>query len=121
MIPGFLWAYAGWGMVALRLAVGAVFIVHGLKKVARPSGIANAVWGGRIVVALLQGLVETFGGLALVAGVLTGWAGLVLAIIMLGALYYKIVKWKVPFMATNGTGWEFDLVLLAGLLAIVVG
>ncbi len=121
MIPGFLWMYAGWGTVVLRLALGAVFIVHGLPKIARPSGIANAVWGGRRWAAILQGLVEAFGGLLLIAGVLVPWAGLVLAIIMLGALYYKLLRWHVPFMASNGTGWEFDLVVLAGLLTLVLG
>ena len=39
---------------------------------------------------------------------------------MLGAIYFKIFKWKMPFTSQTSTGWEFDLVLLAAGLVILV-
>lgn len=112
--------YAGWGTVALRLAIGVVFIAHGYSKVKNPAGIAR-VWWGIAAFGFLHGLVEVVGGAALIAGWWLGWYPLVLALIMLGAIYYKVFTWRVPFMAPSGGGWEFDLVLLAGLLAIALG
>jgi len=62
---------------------------------------------------LIIGIFESFSGLFLTLGLFINYASVVLGIVMLGALYYKIVKWKVPFFAMDKTGWEFDLVLLA--------
>ena len=117
----FIYSFSGWGTVVLRLAIGAVFVVHGWPKVKSPGGFAQAAWRGYRPAATIQGLVEMVGGLALIGGFWIGRSCVVLGAIMLGALYYKIVKWKVPFMATDKTGWEFDLVLLAGLLTLLLG
>ena|ERR1051326_1426656 len=116
----FLYSFSGWGTVALRLAIGAVFIVHGWQKVQKPGTIAS-VWGGSKALGLVHGLVEVIGGVALVFGFWIGRSTVVLSVIMLGAIFYKTVKWKVPFKSSNSTGWEFDLVVLAGLLTLLLG
>jgi putative oxidoreductase len=114
--------YSGWGTVALRIVVGIVFVVHGWPKVKNPSGIAKAVWGGITFIGLLQGLVEFLGGVAVILGLWVAPISLVFAVIMLGAIYFKVFKWKAPFMSTSGPGsWEFDLVLLAAALALALG
>lgn len=113
--------YAGWGTMALRLVIAAVFLVHGWPKIKNPAGIAQAAWGGVKALGLLHGVVEVAGAVALVTGFYMREAALLLALIMVGAIYFKIAKWKLPFMAEQSTGWEFDLVLLGGLLAILLG
>lgn len=111
----FFSAYGTWGEFALRLAVGVVFIVHGWPKVKRPQGIAQAL-GVPSGVGRIQGLLEILAGLALILRVYLHVAGLVISIVMLGAIYMKKFRWKTPFTAHTTTGWEFDLVLLgAGL------
>lgn len=45
-------------------------------------------------------------------------AATLLAIVMLGATYYKVFKWKMKFSMRTSTGWEFDLILLAANIAI---
>lgn len=117
MMFAFLDPYTGWGMVALRVALGLVFIVHGWPKTKNPSEIAKSVWGGAIAVGFLHGLAEVLGGAALILGWSLRPVALLLALIMLGAIYFKVVKWRVPFM----NGWEFDLVILGGLLTILLG
>ncbi len=116
----FINQFNGWGMPALRLAIAIVFVVHGVPKVKNPAGIASA-YGAPKFVGLLHGLVEVLGAVALVAGYQRRQAALLLAVIMLGAIYFKKFKWKIPFWARDNTGWEFDLVLLGGLLAILLG
>lgn len=106
------------GMFALRLAVAAVFFVHGPPKWRHPEGLAQStglpVWFGRFL-----GAAETCGALALFLGVLVQPAAMGLALIMVGALRYHLFVWKTPFMSAGKGGWEFDLLLLASLIALV--
>jgi putative oxidoreductase len=101
----------------LQAVVGVVFLVHGYGKVKSPAGVASA-YGMPSYVGLTHGLVEVVGGVLLIADWYAQYVGLIFAVIMLGAIYFKMFKWKVPFMATNNTGWEFDLVLLAASLLV---
>ena len=110
--------FADLGLLALRIALGAVFIYHGLPKLRNSGAMAKAM-GFPAVAILLLGAVEALGGLASLAGFWTQIAGIGLAVVMLGALYHKLAKWKVPFSAHDKMGWEFDLVLLAGAIALV--
>ena len=105
--------YSEWGMWFLQFAVGVIFIYHGwpkMKNIRKFFGIG----GG------LHGIVEVLGGLALIVGFHIRTTGLILAIIMLGAIYFKKFKWKMPFSSQTTTGWEFDLILLAANLFFLV-
>ena len=116
----FLTNYAGWGTQALSLALGAVFIVHGWAKVKNPAMVAG-IWGGSKALGAVHGFVEVAAGLAVALGLWASYGAIAMAVIMLGALWFKIVKWKTPFWAKDSTGWELDLVLLAGALTILLG
>ena len=115
-----LTSYSDWGLLALRLAIGAVFVVHGKGKMGmwkmKPNGQMKAPMTSMMK---LLSVAEPLGGIALAAGFLTELAALGLGVIMLGALYFKMKVWKMAFKADNATGWEFDLVLLAGCLALL--
>lgn len=106
------------GMLLLRLAVGVVFVAHGWAKF---SDMATTVgFFGQLgipsVFAYLVAAVELLGGLALVVGLYTDLAALLLAIIMVVAIVYvKMATLKVGLAG----GYEFDLVLLASNLAIM--
>lgn len=112
--------YSDWGLFLLRLAIGIVFIYHALPKIKTPKPMAAGM-GINPNAVLALGLVEAISGLALIVGLWTQWAALLLAIIMVGAWYMKMNTWHVPFTAHDKMGWEFDMVLLAGNLAIVLG
>ena len=68
----------------------------------------------------ILGLMETLSSLAMITGILLRPAAILLSIVMLGAIYMKIKKWHLPFSTLNATGWEFDLILLAANLAILI-
>ncbi len=104
----FFLSYGNWGVLALRLVIAIVFIVHGSKKLGDLKSFMGFI-----------GICETLGGLALLFGFLTQLASLGLGIIMVGAIYKKTQEWHVPFTAMNKMGWEFDLALLGGLLALL--
>lgn len=115
-----LTSYSDWGLLALRLAIGAVFVVHGKAKMGmwkmQPNGQMKAPM---VSLMKLLSIAESLGGLALIIGVWTEAAALGLGIIMLGAIYFKMKVWKSPFTSQTATGWEFDLVLLAGNLVLL--
>ncbi len=107
-------------LLLLRVAIGAIFLVHGLGKrkmwQMQPSAQMSA---GMISLMKLLSVVEPLGGAAVLLGFLTNWAAMGLGIIMLGAIWLKISKWKVPFSATDKMGWEFDLLILAALIVLL--
>ena len=103
------------GLLMLRLAVGAVFMYHGWLKLAdmgatvgffESQGIPLAV-----VAAWVVALVEFIGGIAMVLGVHVKTFSLLLAINMIVALL--VVHIRMPYVAA-----ELPLVLLGAVLAL---
>ncbi len=109
----FLYAYGYWGMWFLQFAVGAVFIVHGWMKFKNKAGLFKI--GGPV-----HGLVEVVGGALLIINWHVREVGLIFAVVMLGAIWFKKFKWHMPFTAHDKMGWEFDLVLLAANIYFMV-
>jgi putative oxidoreductase len=112
-----------WGLLALRIAVGIIFIVHGWPKLATTRSLAAGMGGGRATPALIgmiftQGLVEVGGGIFLILGLLTQLVAIGFMLIMVGAILLKTTRLKTGFMAMQTTGWEFDFVLLAANLLL---
>lgn len=110
--------YNNLGLLGLRLAVGIIFYKHSLPKLKNYKMMAQGM-GMPAGFVLLLGLVEFLSSLGLALGVYPQAANVLLAVVMAGAMYFKIFKWKVPFMAMDKMGWEFDLVLFAANLAML--
>jgi putative oxidoreductase len=110
------------GLLALRLALGVVFVMHGGQKlfVLGPGGVAGFLGSLGVpfpaVNAWLVIAAELGGGLALLAGALTRLAGLATALTMIVAM--------TTVHLANGfflpAGYEFTLTLLLASVAIVL-
>ncbi len=112
-----------YGILLLRLVVGALFAGHGAQKLfgwfggGGPAGTAGFFgsigyrWPAAL--ALLAGLSELGGGLLFAAGLLTPLAALALAVVMLNAI--STVVWPKGFLG----GFEFETLLLTVAIAVV--
>ncbi|TBR10697.1 MAG: DoxX family protein [Candidatus Nitrosotenuis sp.] len=101
----------------IRIAIGVIFLVHGSQKF-NPGFVGFLTSLG--IPAEMQipiALVEFVPGILLIVGVLTRISSALLAVDMLGAIF--LVKHAASL--TGERGFEFDLILLAGNLAIIAG
>ena len=121
--------YKGMSLFFVRLAVGIVFLVHGVGKLFNVGPTAMGISGfagfltslgvpAASVAAVLVALVETVGGLLILIGLWTRVAALLLAVNMVVAIL--LVHISKGFSAAGG-GYEFALVLFLSSVALVLG
>ena len=122
----FLWVgHDRWEDLAIRLALGSIFIAHGAQKL-------FGWWGGYgleatgqwmttigvtpgLLMALAAGGIEFFGGIAIVIGLCTRPVAILASILMVVALF-SVHFTNGFFMSDNG--YEFALSLLAISLSL---
>lgn len=102
------------GLLLIRVGLAAVFIVHGWAKLQNIEQTASffAMLGLGIFWVYVVGLVEFVGGIFMLLGVMVREVGILLAIIMLFAIF--MVKGAKGFSG----GYEFDLMLLLASLGV---
>ena len=111
------------GLTLVRIIVGVVFVVHGSQKlfVFGLGGITAFFTQAGIplpaIAAPVVTFVELLGGIALILGVFTRIAAILLAIDMMGAILF--VHGKAGFFLP--TGFEYALTLLVANIALAVG
>lgn len=106
-----------YGILALRVILGIAFLIHGVQKFGALQGTADFFTSVGIpmagILAPLVAAVETLGGAALILGVFTCGASILLGIVMLVAIFTVHIS--------NGFGQggvEYPLVLLAALFTV---
>lgn len=117
MIPA-LFIFDQYAFLLLRVAVGVVFLAHGIPKIKNLNATAEGFtamgfrpgkfWGTLIA------LLEVVGGTLLIVGLLVQPLGLLFAVEMLVAI--AMVRRKAGFVG----GWEFESVLLVAAVTLFI-
>ena len=110
--------YADWSLFLLRLIVALVFGTSGYSHLRSPRQLAKSIEMS-VGFTVFLGAAEVAGALGLVFGVLTQAAALGLILIMFGAIYKKIFKWKTGFWGEKTYGWHYDLLFVVINLTIL--
>ncbi|HKW42661.1 MAG TPA: DoxX family protein [Thermoplasmata archaeon] len=101
-----------------RVALGALFLVHGfpkIKNIKQPIGFVKGTgWPGGAVFAVLFTLLEFFGGIALILGFLTQVVAVLFVLEMLATTVFSKTKLNKKFVL----GYELDLAYAAFALVI---
>lgn len=129
MLEKYLGKYSDWSVLCLRFSVGIVFLVHGVGKLFAVGPVALGVsnFSGFLaslgvplpmLAAWIVTLVETLGGLAILVGLFTREAALLLAVDMLAA--FLLVHLNNGFAVQNN-GYEMVLLLFFGCLTLLFG
>jgi len=105
-------------LLLTRLMVGAIFLTSGWSHITHTGERAKSI-GMSKSFTLFLGAAETAGGMGVVFGVLTQLAALGLILVMLGAIYKKIVVWHTGFWGEKSSGWHYDVMLVIMNLVII--
>lgn len=110
--------HQNWGMLIIRLALGLVFLAHGIQKFTDLAGVEGFFESVGIpapgAMAVIVALVEALGGLAIIFGVGMRIAAALIAIVMVVAIV--TVKFSAGFFG----GYELDLVLLLVAIGLIL-
>lgn len=115
---------SNWATIPLRIAVGIIFAAHGWQKFSGGlDGVAQFFGNVGIplpeVSAFIVAFVELVGGIGLILGFFTRYWALLLSIVMIVAIF--TVKLPNGLLGMPGRpGYELDLALLVGCLALLL-
>ncbi|TLZ89237.1 MAG: DoxX family protein [Methanobacteriota archaeon] len=101
-----------------RVALGALFVTHGwpkIKDIRKPIGFVKGTgWPGGAAFATLFTLLEFFGGLALIIGLLTQIVAVLFVLEMIATTVFSKTKLSRKF----SSGYELDLAYAAFALVL---
>lgn len=121
--PAFLTRLAPYAGTVLRVAMGIVFIAHGMQKFNNGvDGFAGFLTSLNVPLPELMKwvvpLLEVGGGILLILGLATRLVAVLFALEMVGTIL--LVKMDAGLIGEGGTGAEIDLMLLAGAIALAL-
>jgi putative oxidoreductase len=103
--------FADFGLLALRLMVGLVFMTSGWSHVTKSDERSKNI-GMSKGFTIFLGVAEMAGALGVAFGVFTQLSAIGLILVMLGAIQKKIFVWHSGFWGEKTYGWHYDLMLV---------
>jgi putative oxidoreductase len=116
--------YVAYLALLVRVVVGGTLMLHGYPKLKSKEQSVN--WMKSIgypgAAAVLAGLLEFFGGLFLVIGLIVPIVAILFAIQFISIIVMKRTKMKAVYVSTQKPSFEIDVVyLLFSIILIVLG
>ena len=108
-------------LLLVRLAVGMAFVAHGAPKIAHPTTwMDDAAFHPPAALQCLAAVAEYFGGAALIAGVGTRLAALLIGGDMLVAILAVHLPAHTPIISSHGESMELPLLYGVCALALIL-
>ncbi len=125
LFPSFVGGLGAFGVLLVRLAVGAAFLLHGWFKIQSTGGASGWMGPDAPVPGFMQALAafsEFLGGIGLILGFLTPVASVFLAAVMGVAINLHAGQLGHPFVAANPKegSWELAASYLASVLLLLL-
>ncbi len=124
MLERTLYNYRDLGLLILRLAVASIFIIHGYARIFTGEGMTGFI---RVfsdvgiflpyITAWIVVLVELVGGICILIGLLTREFSLLLAIIMLGSIWF--IHYANGFFI-SANGYEYHILLSGACFCLML-
>ena len=110
--------FVDFASIILRLAIGSAFMIHGYPKLKQNEQGKGWMKSMGLPTALIPfaGVVEFFGGLGLILGILTPVIAFLSALWMLSTTWLSVTKIKKKYAG----GLEVDITLLLAALALTL-
>jgi putative oxidoreductase len=108
----------------VRVVIGGTLMIHGYPKLKSPEQSANWMKSLGIpgVTALLAGILEFFGGLFLVVGLIVPIVALLFVVQFVSITLVKRIKMKALYVGSGKPSYEIDILyLLFSIVLIVLG
>ncbi len=111
--------------LVLRIVMGATFVMHGYPKLKNPKETLK--WteslGVPAAVTIAAIVLEFFGGIALIIGLMVPIVAFFIALEMIGTIALKKTKMKAPYLiGQNASAYETDVTyILLALTLIILG
>jgi putative oxidoreductase len=120
MTQNLFWVSSDLASFILRLAIGTIFIIHGYPKLTPAQRKQGGAWmksvGMPAGIVVIGGIVEFFGGLALILGILTPIIAALAALWMLSTTWFSISKVNKKYAG----GYEIDLTIMLVAIALAL-
>src|SRR3989454_11933827 len=119
MIQTLFGSDASLASLLFRIAAGIIFLAHGHPKRGSQTKMGADFMkssGMPVWIAAFAGVAEFFGGLALILGIFTPIIALLFVLWMISTTWFAKTKLHKKLQG----GYEFDLILMAGTLAIPI-
>ncbi len=116
---------AGIGLLLFRVLYGMTLLPHGIPKMPgsrmrrqlrdgmRQMGISPALFD-------LAAVIEFFGSILIMLGLLTGFTAAVLTIYFIALVIVSSTKMKKPFPTGMSPGWDLDFLFFVGALLLLL-
>lgn len=110
-----------WILLILRVVFGLLFVLHGYPKLTKERKQTEKILKKTsipIAMGPFAGFVELVGGLAILLGLMTSVAALLMALWMMGLTVFSITRLRKPLLTGLQPGYELELLYLMGCLIL---
>ena len=112
------WTLENLALLLLRVVLSLVFLSSGWSHVRDPAARGESI-GLPAGATFGLGALELVAGVSVALGLFPRAGALMIILVMLGAIYKKVVVWKTGFFGDDNGGWYYDVLYASAALVVL--